>query len=77
MYLDPVSRGTEVEKANKYNTNTLHTNTKFMFFPSFKVLGVMKTAESLSTEFWGTLRACCCKTFFSLFINKKMIDYYE
>lgn len=33
--LDPVSSGTEVEKANKYNTNTLHRHTKFMFFPFF------------------------------------------
>lgn len=74
--LDPVS---EVEeKANKYNTKTLHRHTKFMFFPSFKVHGLWRLLSHWVQSLGDfTLLACCCVTFFSLFINNKMIDYYE
>lgn len=58
--LDPVSSGTEVEKANKYNTNTLHRHTKFM---------CTGYEESLSTEFRGLYFTCMllCNILFTIY----------
>lgn len=55
--LDPVSSGTEVEKGNKYNTNTAQTH-KIHVFSILQSAQVMKTAESLSTEFGGLYFTC-------------------